>query len=72
MPVLDRLSAEGGSPPICAHVMPHTFRRTYITFMLAAGFDLPYGQDRLAISTRRRRSRTVSTIFIPRGARQRA
>jgi hypothetical protein len=22
--------------------MPHTFRRRYITFMLAAGFDVPY------------------------------
>ncbi len=23
---------------------PHTFRRTYITYMIAAGYDLPYGQ----------------------------
>lgn len=34
-------------PPIRAHVTPHTFRRTYITIMLAAGFDLPYVQDQV-------------------------
>jgi site-specific recombinase XerD len=28
-------------------VTPHTFRRTYITIMLAAGFDLPYVQDQV-------------------------
>ena len=26
------------------HVTPHTFRRTYITYMIAAGYDLPYVQ----------------------------
>jgi hypothetical protein len=26
------------------HVTPHTFRRTYITFLLAAGHELPYVQ----------------------------
>ncbi|HET9719502.1 MAG TPA: tyrosine-type recombinase/integrase, partial [Solirubrobacteraceae bacterium] len=31
-------------PPIRAHVTPHTFRRTYITYMVAAGYDLPYIQ----------------------------
>jgi hypothetical protein len=25
-------------------VTPHTFRRTYITFLIAAGYDLPYVQ----------------------------
>ena len=34
-------------PPILIAVTPHTFRRTYITFMLAAGFDLPYVQDQV-------------------------
>jgi integrase len=39
--------AERGQPPILAHVTPHTLRRTYISFMLAAGFDLPYVQDQV-------------------------
>jgi integrase len=50
IPVLKRaneLRAASGKPPIRAHVTPHTFRRTYITFMLAAGFDLPYVQDQV-------------------------
>jgi Phage integrase family len=34
----------GDEPPILVHVTPHTFRRTYITFMVAAGYDLPYIQ----------------------------
>lgn len=45
LPVLRRanqLRAQRDEPPILAHVTPHTFRRTYITFMLAAGFDVPY------------------------------
>jgi integrase len=33
-----------GDPPIRAHVTPHTFRRSYISFMVAAGYDLPYIQ----------------------------
>jgi integrase len=33
-----------GEPPIRAHVTPHTFRRTYITYAIAAGFDIPYVQ----------------------------
>lgn len=41
------LRAERGRSPVLAHVTPHTFRRTYITFMLAAGFDLPYVQDQV-------------------------
>jgi integrase len=50
LPVLRRaneLRAQSGVPPIRAHVTPHTLRRTYITFMLAAGFDLPYVQDQV-------------------------
>jgi integrase len=50
LPVLQRaneLRAECGVPPIRAHVTPDTLRRTYITFMLAAGFDLPYVQDQV-------------------------
>lgn len=49
-PVLRRaneLRAAGGEPPIRAHLTPHTFRRTYISFMLAAGYDLPYVQDQV-------------------------
>ena len=42
------LRAARHEPPIRAHVTPHTFRRTYITIMLAAGFDLPYVQDQVA------------------------
>ncbi len=41
------LRAARHEPPIRAHVTPHTFRRTYITIMLAAGFDLPYIQDQV-------------------------
>lgn len=41
------LRAERGQPPILTRVTPHTFRRTYITVMLAAGFDLPYVQDQV-------------------------
>jgi hypothetical protein len=44
------LRAERDEPPIRAHVTPHTFRRTYITFMLAAGFDVPYVQDQVGHS----------------------
>jgi len=39
--------AGGGQPPILTHVTPHTLRRTYISFMLAAGFDLPYIQEQV-------------------------
>ena len=41
------LRAEREQPPIVAHVTPHTLRRTYITVMLAAGFDVPYSQDQV-------------------------
>jgi integrase len=41
------LRAKRHQPDIRAHVTPHTFRRTYITIMLAAGFDLPYVQDQV-------------------------
>jgi integrase len=46
-PVVSRandLRAAEGRPAIRAHVTPHTFRRTYITYMIAAGYDLPYVQ----------------------------
>ena len=46
-PMLTRaneLRTARGEPPIRVHVTPHTFRRTYITFMVAAGYDLPYIQ----------------------------
>lgn len=46
-PVVSRanqLRAAQDRPPIRAHVTPHTFRRTYITYMIAAGYDLPYVQ----------------------------
>jgi integrase len=49
-PVLKRanmLRAERSQAPIVADVTPHTLRRTYITFMLAAGFDVPYVQDQV-------------------------
>jgi integrase len=52
-PVFNRaneLRAERGQAPIVTHVTPHTFRRTYITYMLAAGFDLPYVQDQVGHS----------------------
>jgi integrase len=38
---------EHGQPSILVHVTPHTLRRTYISFMLAAGFDLPYVQEQV-------------------------
>ena len=40
----NELRAAQGRLPIRARVMPHTFRRTYITFLIAAGYDLPYVQ----------------------------
>lgn len=43
----NELRAHRGEPPILAHVTPHTLRRTYISFMLAAGFDLPYVQEQV-------------------------
>jgi integrase len=46
-PVVSRaneIRAAEDRPPIRAHVTPHTFRRTYITYMIAAGYDLPYVQ----------------------------
>jgi integrase len=49
-PALKRANAlrtDGQQPPIRAHVTPHTFRRTYTTIMLAAGFDVPYVQDQV-------------------------
>jgi integrase len=49
-PVVKRANerrTELGQPPILAHVTPHTLRRTYISFMLAAGYDLPYVQEQV-------------------------
>jgi integrase len=46
-PVLARaneIRASQNEAPILVHVTPHTFRRTYITFLLAAGYELPYVQ----------------------------
>ena len=46
-PVLRRaneLRARRDEPPILVHVTPHTFRRTYISLLVAAGYDLPYVQ----------------------------
>jgi integrase len=40
----NQLRRQRGEPPIRAHVTPHTFRRSYISFMVAAGYDLPYIQ----------------------------
>jgi integrase len=40
----NEIPAAQDRPPIRAHVTPHTFRRTYITYMIAAGYDLPYVQ----------------------------
>jgi integrase len=40
----NELRAGRGEPPIHVHVTPHTFRRMYITFMVAGGYDLPYVQ----------------------------
>lgn len=40
-----RISRE--RPPIHLHVTPHTFRRTYITYMLAGGHDIPYVQSQV-------------------------
>jgi integrase len=43
----NKLRVAQDQPPILAHVTPHTLRRTYISFMLAAGFDLPYVQEQV-------------------------
>jgi integrase len=40
----NQLRQERGEPAVRAHVTPHTFRRNYITFMVAAGYDIPYIQ----------------------------
>jgi integrase len=43
----NEVRAQRGEPPILAHVTPHTLRRTYISFMLAAGYDVPYVQTQV-------------------------
>jgi integrase len=40
----NELREQRGEPPVRAHVTPHTFRRSYISFMVAAGYDIPYIQ----------------------------
>ncbi len=44
------LRAQREDPPIRTHVTPHTFRRTYITYAIAAGFDIPYVQAQVGHS----------------------
>ncbi len=46
----NELRAQRSQPPIRTHVTPHTFRRTYITFLVAAGYDLPYVQAQVGHS----------------------
>lgn len=46
----NQLRAQRNQPPIRAHVTPHTFRRTYITYVIAAGYDLPYVQAQVGHS----------------------
>jgi integrase len=43
----DELRLHRDQPPIHVHVTPHTFRRTYITYMLAVGHDIPYVQSQV-------------------------
>jgi integrase len=43
----NEIRAARNQPPIHLHVTPHTFRRTYITYMLAAGHDVPYVQSQV-------------------------
>jgi integrase len=43
----NQIRAARKRPPIHLHVTPHTFRRTYITYMLAAGHDIPYVQSQV-------------------------
>ena len=43
----NELRASRKQPPIHVHVTPHTFRRSYITYMLAAGHDIPYVQSQV-------------------------
>lgn len=40
----NQLRTQRDRAPIRAHLTPHTFRRSYISFMVAAGYDLPYIQ----------------------------
>jgi integrase len=43
----NEIRASRKQPPIHVHVTPHTFRRTYITYMPAAGHDIPYVQSQV-------------------------
>jgi integrase len=52
----NELRAQRGEPPILVHVTPHTLRRSYISFMLAAGYDVPYVQAQVGHEIRPRRS----------------
>jgi integrase len=40
----NKLRAERGEPPIRTHVTPHALRRTYVSYAITAGFDIPYVQ----------------------------
>jgi integrase len=40
----NEIRQQRNQPQIRLQVTPHTFRRTYITFLIAAGHDLPYVQ----------------------------
>ncbi len=57
---------ERDEPPILAHVTPHTLRRTYITFLVAAGYDLPYVQAQVG----HRQPTTTLAIYAQLMARQ--
>jgi hypothetical protein len=54
--------------PILVHVTPHTFRRTYTSFLVAAGYDLPYVQAQVG----HRDPRTTLAIYARVMARQTA
>jgi integrase len=40
----NEIRLQHGNAPILANVTPHTLRRTFISFLLAAGYDVPYVQ----------------------------
>ena len=40
----NEIRLQHGNTPILTDVTPHTLRRTFISFLLAAGYDVPYVQ----------------------------
>jgi integrase len=62
----NEIRKERDEPPILAHVTPHTLRRTYITFLVAAGYDLPYVQAQVG----HRQPTTTLAIYAQLMARQ--